>query len=168
MLVKPEEGSGRWDKHFWMLVKAIFHHQQQPTVTELIGEMLDHENVGKYDQILSQLDMRSLQYLSLRFIYEDHLSPDPNRALVNFLKRALTSDHFEYLIGIMRVLRTILHSYQQPEYLITPCTGCILLNCLSLVVLSPSHLQKLLLRYHNHSVAGTLIYDPSAWQRDYL
>jgi hypothetical protein len=84
-----------------MLVKAIFHHQQQPTVTKLIGEMLDHENVGKYDQIVSQLDMRSLQCLFFRFIYEDHLSPDPNRAQVNFLKRALTSDHFEYLVGIM-------------------------------------------------------------------
>jgi hypothetical protein len=46
--------------------------QQQPRVTELRGEILDHENVGKYDQIISRLDMRSLQYLSLRFIYEDH------------------------------------------------------------------------------------------------
>ena len=78
ILVEPEKGWGYWDKHFWILVMAMFYRQQNYSVTELCGEMLSHDNVRKYDRIIPQLDLRCLQLLSLEFTHEHHWSLVPN------------------------------------------------------------------------------------------
>lgn len=88
-LAAPEEGWGAWDSHFWALVRTVFYGQQHPQqVKTLRGEMLNHENLRKLDQVIPHLDLRSLQLLSLDFVFEYHESPTPTRTLAAFLKRA--------------------------------------------------------------------------------
>jgi hypothetical protein len=88
ILGEPEMGWGCWDNHFWMLVKAMFYPQAHPTITELRGEMVDHDNMAKWDPMIRQLDMRSLRLLFLEFAVMYSRSLAPHRALATFLMRA--------------------------------------------------------------------------------
>lgn len=88
ILVEPEMGWGCWDNHFWMLVKAMFHPPAHVTIEELRGEMLNHDNMTKWEPIIGQLDMRSLQLLSLEFANMNSRLLAPHRALATFLIRA--------------------------------------------------------------------------------
>jgi hypothetical protein len=87
ILCEPQMGWGRWDHHFWMLVKAMFYPPALPTITELHGEMIEHENIGEWEPMIRQLDMRSLQIVSLEFAHLDSTLTAPHRALATFLKR---------------------------------------------------------------------------------
>ena len=88
ILGEPTMGWGSFDHHFWMLVKAMFSPPALPTITELHGEMIDHDNIEKWEPIIRQLDMRSLQILSLEFANLDSRLLAPHRALATFLMRA--------------------------------------------------------------------------------
>jgi hypothetical protein len=87
-LCELKMGWGHWDKHFWILVKAMFYLEGHPKITELRGEMIDHKNMSKWEQLISSLDLRKLQLLSLEFASIESRSLAPHRALAIFLKRA--------------------------------------------------------------------------------
>ena len=146
--IKPEEGLGHRDKHFWMLALAVFHPQQHPSVTELRGEMLKHENARKWAQIIPQLQLAGLLRLSLEFVCEHHWSQGPNWALADFLTRApsLISLRLSYGdCGGLRINPALL-----PRSRILECPLYWEHLCklsLSCMVVSPSVLQQLLLRH---------------------
>ena len=77
ILGEPEMGWGYWDNHFWMLVKAMFYPPVHPTIKEMYGEMIDLDNMAKWEPIILDLEMRSLEILSLEFAskYSQSLAP---------------------------------------------------------------------------------------------
>ena len=148
ILVEPQMGWGLWDKHFWILVMSMFSIQCHPKVTELRGEMIDHEDMAKWNQIIHRLDMRNLQLLSLEFVYINSSSPAPNRAINSFLMRAPN----------LRSLQLHLWDYPaiHPNPADFPRTGLFEYRLqwkhlrelsLSHMVLSPLRLQQLLQRH---------------------
>lgn len=51
-LAEPKNGWGVWDKHFWVLVCAVFGSQHSQQVKALRGKVLDHENMRKVEQVI--------------------------------------------------------------------------------------------------------------------
>ena len=140
-LAEPESTWGVWDRHFWVLVCAVFRSQHPQQVKELRGEMLGYESLRKAEQVISQLKMESIQFLCLEFRSEYDKSQTSTRSLATLIKRApnLTSLRLSYgdhpTIIRTRLFDTFLHWKH--------------LRNLSLqnLVLSPSHLQQLLQRH---------------------
>jgi hypothetical protein len=71
-----------------MLVKAMFYPPAQPTIRELYGEMIDLANTTKWEPIIRQVDMRSLELLSLEFTSMATRSLALHQALATFLMHA--------------------------------------------------------------------------------
>jgi hypothetical protein len=145
ILAEPEMGWGRWDNHFWMLVKAMFYPPAQPTIRELYGEMIDLDNTTKWEPVIRQVDMRSLELLSLEFASMFTQTLAPHQALATFLMRAPN----------LRSLELVLWDYDGPDFDPTSFKQSKFLDynlywehltdlSLSHMVLSPERLKQLL------------------------
>ncbi|ELR10084.1 hypothetical protein VC83_07588 [Pseudogymnoascus destructans] len=147
-LAEPEEGWGRWDKHFWALVCAVFRSENPQQVKQLRGEMLDYESLRKVEKAIPQLTLKNIQLLCLEFTSEDHMSQASTRSLAALLKRApnLTSlrlsygDHLRSLENISTSFRSRLFDTSLHWKHLTNLS-------LQNLALSPSYLQQLLQRH---------------------
>ncbi|KAH6667812.1 hypothetical protein B0J14DRAFT_172849 [Halenospora varia] len=144
ILAEPDEGLGFCNAHFWALVRAVFCGQERPPqVKALRGEMLDYEYFPMLNQAVPQLNLRSVQRLSLDFVSEGQGTA--TQTLASFLKCAPNLSTLRLSFG------------DQPGLLHNPATFLPTglfdqslhwnhLRDLSLqnLVLSPSRLQQLL------------------------
>ncbi len=98
ILAEPDGGLGVYNAHFWALVRAVFCGQERPQqVKALRGEMLDYEDLPMLDQVIPQLNLKSLQHLSLDFVSEGR--GPPTQTLASFLKSAPNLCSFKLSYG---------------------------------------------------------------------